>query len=138
MIVYNVQNLPAEMVTTAATIRATKSVELRAAFDAALRSDVFMSFEEKVDGIFDALRIPISDDQSYNQFFIHSKKDLESEAGVAAARAQVIPTMPTLDQVHAEALKRYNEKAAKLLRQSERRATKAARSAGATPQVEAA
>lgn len=132
MIVYNVQNLPADMIAAATTNKAAKTAEIKAAFEAAINSNVFMSFEEKIKSLLDALSIPISDDQSYNQFFIHSSKDLEVLAYRAAVNANTPPAKTTIDQIHAEAKKRYDEKAAKTLRQADRRAIKAAKNAPAT------
>jgi hypothetical protein len=134
LVIYNVSNLPAEMVAAALANKTAYTAELRAAFDVAINSDVFMSFEEKIDTLLDTLRIPISDDQSYNQFFIHSAKDLEGEVCRDAVKRQIIPVLPTLDQVHAEAKKRYDEKAAKFQRQSDKKAAKAAKSAPAEQQ----
>jgi len=129
VIVYNEQNLPAEKEASATANKSAKTAELQAAFNAAINSNVFMSFDEKIKSLLDALSIPISDDQSYNQFFIHSTKDLQAEAGIAAAKAGQVPVMPTTDQIHAEARKRYDEKVAKDKRQTERRAAKAGNSA---------
>lgn len=125
MVVYNVDNLPAEMITSATANKDAKTAELQTAFEIAINSNVFMALDEKIKALLDALSIPISDDQSYNQFFIHSQKDLRASAGLAAAQSNKVPIMPTVDQVHIEARKRYDEKAAKLQRQAERRAAKA-------------
>lgn len=128
-VIYNLQQLPAEMTVAAVKNKAAWTSEIRASVEAAINSDVFMSFDEKINSLLDALRIPISDDQSYNQFFIHSQKDLEGEAARIAVKAQAIPVLPSLDQIHAEARNRYDKKADKLKRKQDKVAAKAAKTA---------
>lgn len=135
MIIYNLQELPAEMKASASANKAARSAELQAAFNVAINSDVFMSFEEKIKGLLDVLSIPISDDQSYNQFFIHSDKDLKVAACTDAIGKNAVPVLPTLDQIHAEAQKRYDEKVVKLQRQVDRKAVKDAKAAKTAPPV---
>lgn len=129
MLIYNIETLSAEMKASAAANKAARSANLQAAFNVAINSDVFMSFEEKINSLFDTLSIPISDDQSYNQFFIHSTKALESEAGRKSATSGTICILPTLDQIHAEAQRRYDDKVVKLQRQADRKAVKDAKTA---------
>jgi hypothetical protein len=135
MLIYNVTELPAEMKTSASANKAAKSAELHAAFNLAINSDIFMSFDEKVKGLLDVLSIPISDDQSYNQFFIHSDKDLKVAACTDAINRNTVPVLPTLGQIHAEAQKRYDDKATKAQRQADKKAAKDAKSAPAIPPV---
>lgn len=129
MLIYNIETIPAEMKASATANKAARSANLQAAFNVAINSDVFMSFEEKINSLFDVLSIPISDDQSYNQFFIHSHKDLTVAACNDAVSKNLPPVLPTLDQIHAEAQKRYDEKAVKLQRQADRKAVKDAKTA---------
>jgi hypothetical protein len=136
MIIYHPENLPQAMINSAAANRAAFRAMLEESFNVAINSDVFMSFEEKIKSLLDTLSIPISDDQSYNQFFIHTTKDLEGEACRDAVKKDVVPVLPTLEQIHAEAQKRYDEKAVKLQRQADKKALKAAKSA--TPAAQAA
>lgn len=131
MLIYNVENLTAEMKASALANKTAKTAELKAAFGAAIESDIFMSFDEKVKSLLDAMSIPISDDSSYNMFFIHSTKDLQAEAGISAAKAGQVPVMPTPPVIHAEAKKRYDEKDAKTKRQEAKKAAKAAKNAPA-------
>lgn len=134
MIVYDVNKLPEGMVTAAQSIRTAKEAVLWEAFEKVIKSDVFMSFEDKVDALLDAMSIPISDDKSYNQFYIHSEKDLATKALMDAFTKKEVPVLPTVDEIHAEAKRRYDEKIAKEERKAARRA---GREVGkAAPQVD--
>jgi hypothetical protein len=124
MIIYNIDGLPAESIAAAVANKASQSEKLRADFEVAIASDVIMSSTERIERMLDAFKIPVSDDQSYNRFYYNAQRDLEVEAAKIGAKNNSIPVLPKVEEIHALARKRYDDKAAKDQKKAEANAAK--------------
>ena len=127
MLIYELDEFPAELAAKAAANKLAYAEKLLSVFAAAVESDVIMSSQERIDRLLDACKNPISDDASYNHFYLNAQKDLVVEAAQEGFNNQAIPVMPTSEQIHALTRKRYDEKAAKELVREEAKAAKAAK-----------
>ncbi len=80
----------------------------------ASKSAFYMSNEKRVSALEEALKIPVSDDASFRQFFIHSYNDLEIAVNKVARKNRTFPEDVTSTMVMTEAQRRYLAKHGKL------------------------
>jgi hypothetical protein len=127
MIIYTIDDFPAHLKEIADANKAALTDTIRANFEIAIVSDVIMSSEERIERMMDSFKIPVSDDMSYNRFYFNAQKDLEGDAAKDAFKKQIIPELPTIEEIHALARKRYDEKNAKDLIKEQAKAEKEAK-----------
>lgn len=127
MLIYSIDGLPEESISAAMANKEAYREKLRVDFETAIESDVIMSSQERIERMIDAFKIPISDDTSYNRFYFNAMMDLGVEAAIFGAKNNLVPVLPTVEQIHALARQRYDEKAAKDLKKAEAKAAKQAK-----------
>lgn len=127
MIIYNIDEFPEHLKAIADANKTALTETLRAHFEIAIDSDVIMSSHERIKHMMDSFKIPVSDDMSYNRFYFNAQKDLEGEAAKDAVKTQTIPVLPTIEEIHALARERYDEKKAKDLVKEQAKAEKEAK-----------
>jgi hypothetical protein len=127
MIIYTIDEFPPHLKEIADAKKAALTDTLRANFDIAIASDVIMSSDERIERMLDSFKIPVSDDMSYNRYYFNAQKDLEGEAAKDAVKKQIIPVLPTIEDIHVLARKRYDEKNAKDLVKEQAKAEKEAK-----------
>jgi hypothetical protein len=98
---------PIENPTPQRTIDPELVARLNDLLEKATRSPFYMSNLKRVAALEKALKIPVSDDKSFQLFYNHSQKDLERDAGRKAVEVKDVPIMPTIHEIIEEAQKRY-------------------------------
>jgi hypothetical protein len=86
--------------------------ELTAIFNATMSNPDFFTKDNRVVTLRNALKVPVSDDRSYQQCYICAKRTLKSEAADLSADTGKVVVMPTEEQIHALALENHKKKQA--------------------------
>ncbi|NVN90940.1 MAG: hypothetical protein HXX11_10090 [Desulfuromonadales bacterium] len=86
--------------------------ELTAIFNATMSNPDFFTKDNRVVVLRNALKVPVSDDRSYQQCYIHAKNTLKSEAADLSFDTGVPAVIPTEEQIHALAQKNFEKKLA--------------------------
>jgi hypothetical protein len=100
------------MTTAAIVIDEAKKQELESKFRETISNPRFWAKEARFDTLMDNLEVPMFDDRSLQQFYIHAMSDLTGEAATLSQKKRVPVVMPTEEEGKAEAWKRYIAKAA--------------------------
>lgn len=86
--------------------------ELSAIFNATMSNPEFFTKDNRVVALRNALKVPVSDDRSYQQCFIHAKNTLKSDAAELSFTTGKVVVMPSEEQIHALALENFKKKQA--------------------------
>ena len=78
---------PVEVAQALPPIDPAKANTIRRLVEVAINSAFYMSNPKRVDALEASLKIPVSDDKSFSQFFVHSEKDLNVAAGRLLVKA---------------------------------------------------
>jgi len=97
--------------TTAIVINEARKQELESKFHETISNPRFWAKEARFDTLMDNLEVPMFDDRSLQQFYIHAMSDLTGEAAALSHKKKVPVVMPTEEEGKAEAWKRYIAKA---------------------------
>ena len=84
--------------------------ELEIKFNSTINNPRFWAKENRYKALMDALVIPVFDDRSLQQFYIHSEDDLMAKAAKRSRDDGLPAILPTVVEVMAEAWRRYAEK----------------------------
>lgn len=101
-----------------------KVVALRDALEAAISNRIFWENPKRYDRALDGLRVPVSGDRAMQQYYNHAKNCLIELAFKVAIENGVVPTMPTEDEILAEAKRRQAEKQKESEEKARRKAEK--------------
>ena len=105
---------PEQTETTTPAINSDTVADIMALVTKATSSSFYMSNAKRVAILIDALKIPPSDDKSFQMFYTHAERDLQGESYKKARTLGTTPTEVTLTQIMAEAQARYSKKHGKI------------------------
>ena len=81
--------------------------KLETKFIEAIQNPRFWVKKSRYDAVMSALVVPVFDDRSLHQYYIHAESDLNAEAARKSQEAGVPAILPTEEQVKAEAWRRW-------------------------------
>ena len=93
--------------TAAIVIDEAKKQELELKFRETINNPRFWAKEARFDTLMDNLEVPMFDDRSLQQFYIHATDDLYADAARLSQRTKVPAELPTEVECKTEAWKRY-------------------------------
>jgi hypothetical protein len=82
-------------------------VMIRQLVEKVVSSKFYMSNPKRVTALKEALAIPVSDDKSFQQFYVHAEKDLGNAAYKAARKSGTSPAEVTVAQIMGKAQEKY-------------------------------
>lgn len=108
--------------TAAIVIDEAKKQELVDLFNVSINDPRFWNNDKRVDRLREALKVPVSDDRSYQQCYIHAETSLIAKAAKLSKDSHQPVVMPTEEQIHAEAQINYDKKVAAKAKKAQKKA----------------
>jgi len=96
-----------------AVIPAEIVAELTTLFTATMDNPDFFAKESRVVALRNALKVPMFDDRSMQQFSVSAREELTRLAMDTAIKKQIVPVMPTAEEITVLAKKKFDDKQAK-------------------------
>jgi hypothetical protein len=84
-----------------------KQEALRAKFEDTINNPRFWAKDTRYDTLMSALAVPLFDDRSLHQFYIHAESDMTADAAKKSSAAGVPAVLPTEEEIIAEAWRRW-------------------------------
>lgn len=97
----------------ASPINQQKKEALIAIFNEMIETPKYWENENRVKRLEDALKLPMFDDRSMQQFYVSAKEELIKAAMILAIQKQAVPVEPTDEEIKALAEKKKADKEAK-------------------------
>jgi len=98
---------------SSAVIPAEIVAELTTLFTATMSNPDFFAKESRVVALRNALKVPMFDDRSMQQFSVSAREELTRQAMDTAIKKQIVPVMPTAKEISVLAKKKFDDKQAK-------------------------
>ena len=84
-----------------------KQDSLRAKLEETINNPRFWSKVSRYDSLMSAMSVPVFDDRSLHQYYIHSESDLKADAATKSFATGVPAVLPTEEEIKAEAWRRW-------------------------------